>query len=81
MSDSNADTLKLIDYFKNNPLPNPKKTRGPGKRPALVPLSVRFDPEVVAGMKATGPGWQKRMNDIIKHWIEAERINNQSSKN
>jgi len=26
-------------------------------------LTVRYDPEVVAAFKATGRGWQTRMND------------------
>ena len=75
MTDHDADARKLIEHLKNNPLANPKKSRGPGKKPSRVLLSIRFDPEVITRMKATGPGWQRRMNDIIKDWIESERSN------
>lgn len=29
-------------------------------------VSLRLDPEVVAKFKATGPGWQGRINDVLK---------------
>jgi uncharacterized protein (DUF4415 family) len=29
-------------------------------------LSLRLPPEVIAGWKATGPGWQTRMADVLK---------------
>ncbi len=30
-----------------------------------VPVSLRIDPEVLAAFKATGAGWQTRMNDAL----------------
>ncbi len=30
-----------------------------------VPISLRVDPEVLAAFKATGPGWQTRMNEVL----------------
>src|SRR5688500_8541827 len=30
-----------------------------------VPISLRVDPEVLAAFKATGAGWQTRMNDAL----------------
>jgi uncharacterized protein (DUF4415 family) len=40
-----------------------------GRPPALNPkqlLSLRLPPEVIAGWKATGPGWQTRMAEALK---------------
>lgn len=34
-----------------------------------VPVTVRYDAEVVAAFKATGKGWQTRMNDALKEWL------------
>ena len=31
-------------------------------------LTVRYDPEVIAGFKATG--WQTRMNEALKDWLK-----------
>ena len=29
-------------------------------------VAVRVDPEVVARFRATGPGWQSRINDVLR---------------
>lgn len=34
-----------------------------------VPVSIRLDPEIVSKFKATGPGWQSRMNDVLRREI------------
>jgi uncharacterized protein (DUF4415 family) len=33
-------------------------------------LSVRYSPEVVAFFKATGEGWQSRMDRVLKEYVE-----------
>lgn len=33
-------------------------------------LTVRYDTEVIEAFKATGKGWQKRMNDALKDWLQ-----------
>ena len=33
-------------------------------------LTVRYDAEVIAAFKATGKGWQARMNDVLKDWLQ-----------
>ncbi len=44
--------------------------RNVGGRPKAdnpkVAVSLRLDQEVVARFKATGPGWQTRMNDALR---------------
>jgi len=42
------------------------KTRGPQKTPRKIPLSIRLSPEVVDHFKATGPGWQARIDEVLK---------------
>ncbi|CDG81021.1 putative uncharacterized protein [Janthinobacterium agaricidamnosum NBRC 102515 = DSM 9628] len=32
-------------------------------------LSVRYSPEVVAYFKATGEGWQARMDDVLRDYV------------
>uniref|UniRef100_UPI003F498B49 BrnA antitoxin family protein n=1 Tax=Cupriavidus yeoncheonensis TaxID=1462994 RepID=UPI003F498B49 len=36
-----------------------------------VALTVRYDPEVIAAFRATGRGWQSRMNDALKDWLRS----------
>lgn len=34
-----------------------------------VLLSVRYSPEVVEYFRATGSGWQSRMDEVLKNWV------------
>ena len=43
--------------------------RGPQKAPAKVPTTIRFHAEVLAGLKATGRGWQTRVNAPMREWV------------
>ncbi|MCC7201024.1 MAG: BrnA antitoxin family protein, partial [Gammaproteobacteria bacterium] len=33
-------------------------------------LTVRYDADVVAAFKATGKGWQTRMNSALREWLK-----------
>ena len=33
-------------------------------------LTVRYDADVVEAFKATGKGWQTRMNNALREWLE-----------
>ena len=33
-------------------------------------ISLRVPDSVLAAFKATGPGWQTRMNDALKDWLQ-----------
>ncbi|WP_087754137.1 BrnA antitoxin family protein [Paraburkholderia caledonica] len=35
-----------------------------------VLLSVRYDADIVEQFKATGDGWQTRMNDALRDWLK-----------
>jgi len=35
--------------------------------------TIRFDEEVVQAFKATGSGWQTRMNDALKDWLRTHQ--------
>jgi uncharacterized protein (DUF4415 family) len=40
--------------------------RGPQKAPTKVPTSIRLAPDVLAALRATGPGWQSRISEILR---------------
>jgi uncharacterized protein (DUF4415 family) len=46
-----------------------RRARGPARKPRKTQLTVRYSPEVVAYFKATGKGWQARMDAALKEWI------------
>ena len=43
---------------------------GSGRKDAV---SLRVDRDVLAGFRATGRGWQTRMNDALRAWLETEQ--------
>ena len=43
--------------------------RGPQQAPTKQLVSVRYSPEVLQYFKATGAGWQTRMNDALLEWV------------
>lgn len=52
-----------------------RKARNRGRPKAdtrKVLLSVRYSPEVVEYFRATGEGWQVRMDTALKEWINTQ---------
>lgn len=47
--------------------------RGRQKAPVKVPTTIRFDADVLAVLKATGRGWQTRVNAMVREWLETHR--------
>jgi len=39
-----------------------------------IPVKLRLDDDVVAALRATGPGWQTRINDMLKARIKRGKI-------
>lgn len=48
-----------------------KRHRGPARAPLKVPTTIRFDPEVLAALKASGKGWQTRVNEAMREWVKS----------
>jgi uncharacterized protein (DUF4415 family) len=46
------------------------KTRGPQKAPIKERITIRLSREVVERFRATGNGWQTRMDEALKEWIK-----------
>lgn len=42
------------------------RTRGKQKAPTKVLVSLRLEREVVEQLRASGPGWQSRANDMLR---------------
>jgi len=36
-------------------------------------VTLRLDADVIQGMRATGPGWQTRVNEALRRWIQRQR--------
>ena len=47
--------------------------RGPGKKPAKVATTIRLDADTLAAWKASGAGWQARVNDVLRRAVKKQR--------
>ncbi len=43
-----------------------RRARGPQKAPTKVAVQLRLDRDVVERFRASGKGWQSRINEILK---------------
>jgi uncharacterized protein (DUF4415 family) len=44
------------------------RKRGPAKTKEAI--SIRLDIDLVEKLRASGPGWQSRVNDALREWLE-----------
>jgi len=55
----------------------PVNIRNRGGRPRLAnpkeSVTIRYDAEILAAFRASGEGWQTRMNDALKDWLRTHR--------
>jgi uncharacterized protein (DUF4415 family) len=42
--------------------------RGPGKKPAKVPVSIRIDADIADALK-TKPNWSRATNAFLREWL------------
>jgi uncharacterized protein (DUF4415 family) len=50
-----------------------RRRRGKSRAPLKVATAIRFDVEVLAALKATGKGWQTRVNETMREWLKHHR--------
>jgi uncharacterized protein (DUF4415 family) len=46
-----------------------RRKRGAGRRPKKEQVAIRYSPDVLAAFRATGPGWQARMDGALRDWL------------
>lgn len=86
---SDPDTVELDDAFFTKAKPAAQVMgaeiveglkRGRGRPAGSVAaqtkekVNLRLDPDVLAALRATGRGWQTRVNDLLREDIEAGRL-------
>jgi uncharacterized protein (DUF4415 family) len=47
----------------------PKLKYGKSRQPTKEQIAIRFSPEVLAASRASGKGWQTRMDEALKEWL------------
>ncbi len=65
--------LKMTTIKINHPhIPN--KVRGPQKTPLKVPVSIRLSPDIVECFKIQGKGWQTKVNNILREYVNSHSL-------
>ncbi|CAG9262165.1 BrnA antitoxin family protein [Paraburkholderia caribensis] len=67
------------------------KSPGPGnsgshvvsqnEHPAKVTLSIWYDEDIADAIRATGDGWEERVNDALRDWLNQRQLLNQNERN
>lgn len=75
-SDLDNPELTAADFRNARParsavpeLASVSRVRGPQKAPTKKLVSMRLDPDLVERLKADGPGWQRRANDMLRQAV------------
>jgi uncharacterized protein (DUF4415 family) len=67
-----ADDLydpKAVQAFFEQAVVRRRGERGPQKAPPKERVSLRLSPEVVGYFKASGSGWQTRLDQALKQYV------------
>ncbi|WP_083953418.1 BrnA antitoxin family protein [Thauera butanivorans] len=52
-----------------------RKARGrPAGSGTKEQVAIRFDSDVLAAFRASGPGWQTRMNAALREWVKSHPV-------
>lgn len=64
-----AALSEMVDADAAAEMLKPKRGRPVSDNPKAQ-VNIRLDAEVLAGFRATGPGWQTRLNAVLKRWLK-----------
>ncbi|GHU19332.1 hypothetical protein FACS189475_06350 [Betaproteobacteria bacterium] len=49
-----------------------RRSRGRPRGSNKEQVAIRFDKDVLDGLRATGKGWQTRVNDTMREWLKEQ---------
>ncbi|MEA1049701.1 BrnA antitoxin family protein [Lamprobacter modestohalophilus] len=73
---ADPDTHELTDEEMAELRPFTDMKRSPGRPKAEVTkerVTIRLSPEVTAYFRATGTGWQTRLDEVLRAYVDARR--------
>lgn len=65
---SDPDAIPLTDEEWQAVVPFLQRGR-PLKPHPKISTTIRLDADVLTALKATGPGWQTRVNETMREWL------------
>jgi uncharacterized protein (DUF4415 family) len=49
-----------------------RRSRGRPAGATKEQVAIRFDRDVLTALRATGKGWQTRVNDVMREWVKQQ---------
>jgi uncharacterized protein (DUF4415 family) len=71
---ADPDAIPMTDEEWERALPTARIGRPLSKSPLKVPVTMRLDADVVNYFKASGRGWQTRINEILRTWSQTHKL-------
>lgn len=66
-------TEVLPEIFSNAVADVMLKRGRPRKEVTKAPVNIRLSPDVVEAFRATGRGWQTRVDEALKDWLKSHK--------
>ena len=60
------EMFEAADLYEGGKLIRPGRPKGSGTKTAV---KIRYDNAVLDAFRATGKGWQTRMNDVLREYV------------
>ena len=64
-ADADTHELSKAEFSQLKRMGRPRATT-----PHKVPTTLRFDADLLDALKASGKGWQTRVNDAVRDWLK-----------
>lgn len=71
---SDPDALPLTEAEWNNVKPLLRVGGRPKAEVTKERITIRLSPDVLAAFKATGKGWQSRIDTALKEWVQVHQL-------
>ena len=68
---ADEESIGTFDYAVKHIQSRPGRPSLGGKK---IQVTLRIDAEIVESFRQTGTGWQTRMNDALKDWLNTHRV-------
>jgi uncharacterized protein (DUF4415 family) len=72
-ADPDTRALTQRDFARMRPFSEVVRRGRPKSAIRKEPVTVRLDPHVVGFFRASGPGWQTRMNEALAEYVSKHR--------
>ena len=73
LSAADMKRLRPAKDALSSPLLTKLNVRGVQKAPTKERITIRLSPEVVKPFRATGDGWQTRVDAALKDWLKSHK--------